>query len=99
MDVTTQMKIIKLTKNYTLYKRGYTHALRFAKWESNVCDPIEKKMEQMFGTQWRWDRPTEWQATFGSSKSPRTGHKPYFIAVRNESYLTMALLTLKETSK
>ena len=53
----------------------------------------------MFGTQWRWDRPTEWQATFGSSKSPSTGRKPYFIAVRNESYLTMALLALKETNK
>ena len=99
MDVDAQMKIIKLTKNYTLYKKGYTHALRFAKWESKACNPIEEKMEQMFGTQWRWDRPTEWQATFGSSKSPSTGRKPYFIAVRNESYLTMALLALKETNK
>jgi len=92
------MKIIKLSKRHKLYQEGYTHALRSVKWEGSLL-LIERKMGEIFGTQYDWRKPTEWRGTFGSKKNPKTGYRPYYIAVRNESYLTMALLTNQDSSK
>ena len=88
------MKVIKLSKRYKLYKEGYTHALRFIKWDTSLAHSIEMKMEDMLGSQYNWRKSNAWRGTFGSKKDPKTGYKPYYIAVRNESHLTMALLSI-----
>lgn len=93
------MKVIKLSKRFKLYKEGYTHALRFIKWDGAVVYPIEKKMADMLGTQYSWRQPTIWRGTFGSNVDSKTGYKPYYIAVRNESHLTMALLAIQNLGK
>ena len=94
------MKIIKLHPRFKLYKEGYTHAIRFDRWTPHgLIDRLERKMEELFGTQYAWKTQSNWRGAFGSNRDPKTGYKPYFIAVRNPSHLTIALLATNNQGK
>jgi hypothetical protein len=75
------MKVVKLDRRHRLFHSGYAYAFvsdRFSK-ESNK---IERAVTALEG--YRWDR-TFW----GKRKSYG---RPYYIGVKNESTLTMAIL-------
>ena len=91
------MKIIKLSNRFALYKEGYTHALRYDRWDPKIA-AIEVALAVMLGDRFYNTNQAAWRGTFGSKRDPKTGYKPYFIAVRNESHLTMSLLKAQQDS-
>lgn len=94
------MKIIKLHPRFKLYKEGYTHAIRFDGWTPHgLIIRFERKMEELFGTPYTWKTQSNWRGAFGSNRDPKTGCKPYFIAAKKESYLTMVLLATDNQGK
>jgi hypothetical protein len=84
------MKIIKLNRRYKQFKEhGHFAGLRFHTW-SHRAQVVENAFKDITRTN-GWDRGGAWYAYFGKV-SRRTDARPYFITVRDESLLTMALL-------
>lgn len=74
-----------------MYQKGFTHALRWDSWDYKQIGPYETALGNAYGNMiYNYDR-SSWASAFGSSVGPN-GYKPYFIYVRNESMLTVALL-------
>ena len=84
------MKIIKLDKRFSMYKEGYTHAMRWSRWEPGIINPYEEAMRKMYGENW-YTKGNSWTIQFGN-KSKSSEFTPYFIYVKSESMLTMLLL-------
>jgi hypothetical protein len=76
-----------------MYYHGYTHAIRFDRWDFIDVSPYESAMERVFGPH-RYDRSRgDWYSSFGT-KNSSTGYKPYYIYVRSEEMITMTLLAV-----
>ena len=74
-----------------MYENGYTHALRWDRWDYSRIDPYEKVLAKLYGNMSYNYRTSYWAGGFGSNRGSN-GHKPYFIYVRNETMITAALL-------
>jgi len=84
------MKIVKLDNRHGAFKEGYSHALRFESWSSEVSK-IEKKVSDLFGIAgWRRREANTWYAEFGSKGNYR--NKPYWIFFRDEASITFLWL-------
>ena len=81
------MKIVKLDNRHRLFKEGFTHAFRFTSWNEQHRK-ISNYFEQKYG--YSWDNRKCYGTYWG--KPGRTGSRIYWIAVRNESLVTQALL-------
>ena len=75
------MKIVKLDRRHNLYHKGYRYAFVARRFDTEA-NRLEKAVKQLEG--WRWD------STFWGK--PKDSFRPYYIGVKNESTLTMALL-------
>jgi len=95
-NTVNKMKIIKLDKRFTMYKEGYTHAMRWTRWEPRIITPYEEAMGKMYGENW-YTKGSPWTMQFGS-KSKSDEYTPYYIYVMCESMLTMLLLRVKNES-
>ena len=84
------MNVVKLNKTHRLYQEGYTHAFRFASYNTEAIK-IEKTLIKQFGSNWKLD--AEWTARFGYKRSDAT-RRIYWIGFKSEAMLTMALLGL-----
>ena len=84
------MKIIKLNRRYRQFKEhGHVAGIRFPTWnhQAQKAELAFKDLTRTSG----WDRSGSWYAYFGKARLT-TSARPYFITVRDESLLTMALL-------
>jgi hypothetical protein len=88
------MKVIKLNHRFKRFNEGFTHAIRWDSWSYNKIGRYENFLADAYG--YHQYRPTtsSWYAGFGT-RSPKTGYKPYYIYVRNESMITAALLAVQ----
>jgi len=86
------MKIIKLDKRFSMYKEGYTHAMRWPRWEPRIINPYKEAMCKMYGENW-YSKGSPWKIQFGT-KGKSDEYAPYFIYVKTESMLTMLMLGL-----
>ena len=87
------MKIIKLNRRYTQY-RDYHHqvGVRFPEWDSNVTK-LREALTEITGS-YGWFRDHAWFSYYGKKSGHQTV-RPFFITVRDESVLTMALMKVK----
>lgn len=79
------MKIIKLDGRHNLKRKGYAWAFRFQGWTTDATK-IESAVKRLEG--YRWDN------TFWGKPTGRNTGRLYYVGVKNESTLTMALLAL-----
>lgn len=87
------MKIIKLNGRYRQYKEHrHTAGVRFDGWQPEV-ETLSKALYALTGT-YGWFKDGEWFHYFGT-KSAGSDARPYFITVRDENLLTMALLKVQ----
>jgi hypothetical protein len=79
------MKVIKLDGRHNLKRKGYSWAFRFNSWSSDAgkVETVVKKFEG-----YRWD------STYWGKPSGRNSGRPYYVGVKNESTVTMVLLSL-----
>jgi len=77
------VKIVKLDHRHNLYHKGYAWAFVLDRWtaDSNKLERVVKELEG-----WRWN------STFWGKR--KDGFRPYYIGVKKESTLTMAILKL-----
>ena len=80
------MKVIKLDGRHNLKRKGYDWAFRFSGWNPNA-QKVENTVKKFEG--YRWD------STFWGKPSGRNSGRPYYIGVKNESTVTMVLLSLE----
>lgn len=78
------MKIVKLDRRHNLFHKGYRYAFRVPRWTAET-NRLEKVVKELEG--YRWDN-TFW------GKTTKFGSRPFYIGVKNESTLTMAMLKL-----
>ena len=89
------MKVVKLKKNWKLYKEGYTHAFKFDQWTEETGSVVRALNKVYNNRQWR-GKYYAWNITYGSwyrdhnKKWQRFG----YIAVRSEAVVTQVLLIL-----
>lgn len=89
------MKIVKLNRRWRQYKEHHhVAAVRFNSW-SDEAHKFEQAMKELTRTS-GWSRDGQWYGYFGKP-SNRTQSKPYFITVRDESLITMALLKVNKS--
>jgi hypothetical protein len=89
------MKIVKLNKTHGLFREGCTHAFRFEHY-GEKAGAIERTMTRQFGSQ--YSRDSQWIARFGHRPTPDS-YRIYWIGVKSESMLTMAVLSLDSGKK
>lgn len=83
------MKVVKLDNRHNLKRKGYAWAFKFDDWETD-SNNVEKAVRKLEG--WSWDN-TFW----GKANKDRYGNstrRPYYVGVKNESTLTLVMLTL-----
>ena len=95
------MKIVKLNRNFTIYKNHrFEIGIKFASYDPNGAGAMAKQAGKLFGTEafmWKY-YPNElvkgdWATGFGSPRP--NGKRPYWVYLRNESMLSMLLLSLE----
>jgi hypothetical protein len=79
------MKVVKLDYRHNLKRKGYNWAFRFSGWTSEAST-VENAVKKLEGY--------SWNNTFWGKRPGRHGSRPYYIGVKNESTLTMVLLTV-----
>ena len=84
------MKIVKLNKTHGLFRKGCTHAFRFDHYGEKAIQ-LEKSLDRHFGSQ--YSRNSQWRAKFGHRPTPDS-YRIYWIGVKSESMITMAMLSL-----
>jgi hypothetical protein len=89
------MKIVKLNKTHSLFREGCTHAFRFEHY-GEKAGALERTLERHFGHQYR--RDALWKAKFGY-RPHRDGYRCYWIGVKSECVLTIAMLALDSSKK
>ena len=77
-----------------MYKEGYTHAMRWSRWEPRIINPYEDAMCKMYGKNC-YSKSSPWTKEFGF-RSKSSEYTPYYIYVRCESMLTMLLLRVNQ---
>lgn len=90
------MKITKLNRRFKVFKEhGHTVGLKFPSW-GKEAGHVEQIMKDRYGPQWRWTSSPapEWSGYFGHASINSNGSRPYWITFKNESDLSMILLTL-----
>lgn len=80
------MKVIKLDGRHNLKRKGYAWAFRFNGWNSDATK-VESIVKRLEG--WNYNN------TFWGKAPDRYSSRTYWVGVKNESTLTMALLALK----
>ena len=80
------MKVIKLDGRHNLKRKGYDWAFRFEGWSPGVTK-VENTVKKLEG--YRWD------STYWGKPAGRNGSRLYYVGVKNESTVTMALLSLE----
>lgn len=88
------MKIVKLTQRHTMGQYGFTHALRFPR-ENKDSDAIKRALHQMHGNVQPWNKWWGWQnpqSPWGYYSQSRRDRPAYWIGVKNEADLTVAIL-------
>ena len=85
------MKIIKLDNRHRSYKWGYTHALRFDQYYSQEAGAVEKFLSDSYGG---CIRNYNWNGYFGRRDTVKGLPAPYWVCVKKESMLTMAILSI-----
>jgi len=90
-------RLVNLDNRHGAFKDGYTHAIRFERYQfSNSkydANNVEQKCKDYFGPQ-SWVRRSDranWHAEFGA-KSRSYGSTPYWIYFRKESDLCFIML-------
>jgi hypothetical protein len=89
------MKLIKLNKTHSLYRDGCTHAFRFDHFNYEAGN-MQRTMERQFGSQ--YSRTAQWASKFGY-RVHRDGFKVFWIGVKSEAMVTMALLAFDSSKK
>jgi hypothetical protein len=87
------MKIIKLDNRYKYFKFGFTHAFKFDKWDA-TSRQLESFMISQYGPEPCYHHQKmrhNWIGYYGKFGSNRF---PYWICVKNEAAITMALLSI-----
>lgn len=88
------MKVIKLNRKFKKFHEGYTHAMRWDSWgDDGTSSVYEKYLSSVHGFH-GYRRGYPWYSEFGT-RDRKTGCKPYYIYVKRESMITMALLVVK----
>lgn len=89
------MKVVRLRKNWKLYKQGYTHAFRFDSWSSDSGAVIAALNKIYNNRQWR-GKHYAWEFGHGVLMQNKRGVwiRPTYIAVRSEAVVTQVLLSL-----
>jgi len=86
------MKIVKLNRRYKQFREnGHTMALRFESYDSKKVPAYENACRERLGGT-GWNRQANWWSGFGSPNRGNT-HRPFWITFRNESELTLVLLS------
>ena len=84
------MKVVKLNRRFRQFKEhGHTVGLRFSSYTESV--PYEEISRVKLGSG-GWVRHDLWYSYFGD-RSSRHQQRPYWITFRNESDLTLVLLS------
>jgi hypothetical protein len=76
-------------------EHGHTVALRFSSW-SRLITPCEKVCRDRLGSEGWWPSNSQWYTYFGDRNGCNTS-RPYWITFRNESDLTLVLLSANLT--
>ena len=90
MTTETIVKAITLNRRHVMHREGFTHALRFNQYDPGHVGPIERWLHNTYGNQFTYN--PMWKSRFGKNKDKVTSRTPYWIGVKAESMLTMALL-------
>lgn len=89
------MKIVKLNRRFKQFKEnGHTVALRFNGWSIKASE-VERVCSHRLGGG-SWNRQGQWCSYFGE-RNGRNDVRPYWITFRNESDLTLVLLSVDLT--
>ena len=88
------MKVVKLNRRFRQFKEhGHTIGLRFSSYTESV--PYEKTVKTKLGSG-SWTRSDLWYSYFGDRRRLYES-RPYWITFRNESDLTLVLLSIDLT--
>jgi len=85
------MKVIKLNRNFKKFSEGFTHAMRWDSWVFGNVGVYENFLSDAYGYHHYTPGTSSWYTGFGA-RCRKTGYKPYYIYVRNETMITAALL-------
>lgn len=96
------MKVVKLDKRNRAFKYGFTHAIRFGAGESSVnFSKLKAYLEERYPRPtyryYTWSRLTPHLYAGSWETVESKGHyskRIYWICVKNEAVLTMALLAV-----
>lgn len=90
------MKIVKLNRRFKQFKEhGHTVALRFESYNPKTISAYEKVCrERLRG--YGYNRDADWTSYFGHAPNSYSS-RPYWITFRNESELTLVLLSVDLT--
>ena len=80
------MRVIKLDHRHNLKRKGYDWAFRFTGWDTKATK-VESAVKRLEG--YRWDN------TFWGKPTGRHTGRLYYVGVKNESTLTMVMLSLE----
>ena len=84
------MKLVKVQRHWKLYTAGMTVALRFEHWHPGVYQ-IEQYLRNTYGQEsYSYENSKQWKTHW--SKVNSTGHRPFFIGLRNADIATLILL-------
>jgi len=91
------MKLVKVRTQWKLHSARMPVALRFDSWgdESRI---VETWLKEHHGNEsWSYsDCTSQWKSHWGTSRTTG-GPRPYFIGLRDESMVSVILLTLNVT--
>lgn len=90
MTTKTIVKAITLNRRHVMHREGFTHALRFNQYESGHVGPIEQWLYKTYGSEFH--HTPLWKSRWSKNRDKATGRTTYWIGVKAESMLTMALL-------
>ena len=92
------MKLVKLNRRYKAFKEyGHQWAFRWESYDTKDCAKVERIMQDMHGSQYRWDKNASraWQASFGHPTRGNS-YRPYWVSFTDEHDATVILLKLQD---
>jgi len=91
------MKIVKLNRRYKQFKEnGHTVALRFESYNPKTVSAYEKVCRARLKGH-GYNREADWAGYFGHATRGNS-YRPYWITFRNETDLTLVLLSVDLTN-
>jgi hypothetical protein len=85
------MKIVKLDRRFRVHKQGFTVALRFNCYRDGR--DYDRACYRIFGSPYYPTIEPVWKDYFGRQCR---GHRVYYIAFRDEKYITWIQLSMQE---